>query len=612
MTMTLCPTVRCCCHAVVLRQDCTWNFPEMRPSVGEMLLELDVARDNAFKGVASTLYLHEGVKIMLCSAVMNRWHNACTAILYNCCVLWEFRFQVSLNVVGFGEDNDALSWLSFYARPAIAYGLLFLASGGSAGARALAAGIRGGPYEQELQSVQPEGPQGEALPPYLVAGDGCPQPLRTWHASLAKNTSHEVACYCADNIWRWTEDMPQIICNLDGDNFVTRAFPQAVARVFAQRDYDMSCCIQASSACCVGTTGRLCYMRVTFEQLGGYDATGTEPMGYQDIDLRDRVRTFTAWATSSTAHVSCPQGGFPKSRTATLGVTEIGGALPNDTRVREHDRGSQKVLHTGVPVANRGVWGKMNRANANLMKERLANGEVVRNDGTLLVAAWVLLPEKFYWNNQPFSSPSEDFTWTPGRREKIAYAWDVSPRSGEALPPPAADTPTAAKRLRFAEETAVPAPEMLLVSAPARRVSQPGTAAAASAAGSSGGQRPPPILQAKAKRAPAPGQGVLPPLVQETARRTLELVERPQAPNVKVVHLFVLGLNNAHRVRATANTRAPQCANRKHETQKRRGCWRAHRHILEHTFGAPGRPWCRTRASAPTSGPLCCRLHLPI
>ena len=110
-----------------------------------MLLELDVARDNAFKGVASTLYLRESVKIMLCSAVMNRWHNACTAILYNCCVFWEFRFQVSLNVVGFGEDNDALSWLSFYARPAIAYGLLFLASGGSAGARALARGIRGGP-----------------------------------------------------------------------------------------------------------------------------------------------------------------------------------------------------------------------------------------------------------------------------------------------------------------------------------------------------------------------------------------------------------------------------------------------------------------------------------
>jgi hypothetical protein len=523
--------------------------------------------------------MHESVKIMLCSAVMRRWHNACTAILYNCCVLWEFRFQVTLNVVGFGEDNDALSWLLFYARPAIAHGLLFLASGGSAGARALSRGAGGGPHEQDLHSVHPEGPEGEALPPYLVGETGGPQPLQTWHASLAKNASHDVACYCADNIWRWEEDTPQILCNLDGDNFVTRAFPQAVARVFALKSYDMSCCVQASSACCVGSTGRLCYMRLAFEHLGGYDATGTQPMGFQDIDLRDRVRTFTAWATSSAAHVSCPQGGFPKTRTVTLGISEVGGALPNDTRVREQDRGSQKVLHTGVDVANRGVWGKMNRANANLMKERLANGEVLRNDGKVLVAAWVLLPEKFYWNNDPFLAPSTNFTWSADRREVVEFAWDVAPRGGEALPPPADDAPAAAKRLRFAEETVVPAPDVVLVSAPARRQSQPGPSASASAASSSGGQRPPPILQAKAKRAPAPGQGRLPPLVQETARQTLHLVERPQAPNVKVVHLFVLGLNTAHRVRPTANTRAPQGATRqKHDTETKFVLACAHKH----------------------------------
>ena len=549
------------CHSVVvICQDCAWNFAEMRPSVGEMLLELDVARDNAFNGVASTLHMHETVKIMLCSAVMRRWHNACTAILYNCCILWEFRFQVTLNVVGFGEDNDALSWLSFYARPAIANGLLFLASGGSAGARALSRKVGQGPHLQDLHSVHPEGPEGEALPPYLEGAPGGHQPLKTWHASFAKNASHEVACYCADKVWTWDKDMPQILCNLDGDNFVTRMFPQAVARVFALRSYDMSCCIQASSACCVGSAGRLCYMRIAFESLGGYDATGTQPMGYQDIDMRDRIRTYTAWATSSSTHVPCPQGGFPKSRTMTLGIAEVGGALPNDTRVREEDRGSQKVLHTGVEVANRGVWGKMNRGNATLMKERLANGEVMRNEGIVLVAAWVLLPEKFYWNNDPCLGPSVDFTWTPERREKLDYWWDVGPRGGEALPPPADDAPAAAKRLRFADEAAVPAPEVLLVSVPPRRQSQPGPPASASAASSSWAQGPPPILQAKSKRAAAPGQGPLPPPVRAAARRTLELVERPRAPNVKVVRLYVLGLNTAHRVRSTDNTCAPRLA----------------------------------------------------
>ena len=370
----------CCFMFVASPQECTWNFAEMRPSVGEMLLELDAARDHAFRGIGSTLHMHNKVRISLCTAVMRRWPNACTAIIFNCCILWEYRFQVTLNVVGFGEDNDALSWLSFYARPALANGLLFLASGGSAGLRATRHGTAAGPHMPSMRSLLPAATQGEALPPCAAVDKDNAELMTTWHASYAKNSSHELASYVADNVWEWKEeDGPQILCNIDGDNFVTRMFPQAVARVYVERCFDMGYCIQASSACCWGSTGRLCYMRTVFDLLGGYDVAGTQPMGYQDIDMRDRVRSNAAWAASSTATIACPTGGFPKNRTITLGVSEIGGALPNDTRVREADRGSQKVLHTGTSVADRGTWGRMNKANAKLMKDRLEAGQLIRN-----------------------------------------------------------------------------------------------------------------------------------------------------------------------------------------------------------------------------------------
>ena len=98
--------------------------------------------------------------------------------------------------------------------------------------------------------------------------------LPTWHASVAKNTSHHLA-------------QGKFLINLDGDNYVNFLEVQELLK----RDKILQKCLYHgfSNQWHDGTYGRIGMSRQAFTKIGGYDESFL-PMGGQDMDLLIRLQ----------------------------------------------------------------------------------------------------------------------------------------------------------------------------------------------------------------------------------------------------------------------------------------------------------------------------------
>lgn len=97
--------------------------------------------------------------------------------------------------------------------------------------------------------------------------DGSPR----WSSPAAKNLAHRLS-------------NGRFLFNLDADNFVT---PREYEMLYAAASADKAC-FQWSGSMGDGSMGRIGLPRRLFATLGGYDEH-LLPMGYQDIDLIERI-----------------------------------------------------------------------------------------------------------------------------------------------------------------------------------------------------------------------------------------------------------------------------------------------------------------------------------
>ena len=95
---------------------------------------------------------------------------------------------------------------------------------------------------------------------------------RPWHCSVAKNIAHKISS-------------GDVLMNLDCDNWIADAIRAIKTELTATRDV-----LHLSSGLGDGTFGRIIVRRSLFFQFGGYDEN-LHPMGYQDSDLLERLKT---------------------------------------------------------------------------------------------------------------------------------------------------------------------------------------------------------------------------------------------------------------------------------------------------------------------------------
>lgn len=100
---------------------------------------------------------------------------------------------------------------------------------------------------------------------------------RTFHMSVAKNLAHRLAL----------RRQPDVLFNLDADNFITPETIAIVERVFGA-DPDV-CLHNGDVHAMAGTCGRIALTSQRWQELGGYDESFL-PMSWQDIDLLNRAR----------------------------------------------------------------------------------------------------------------------------------------------------------------------------------------------------------------------------------------------------------------------------------------------------------------------------------
>ncbi len=98
--------------------------------------------------------------------------------------------------------------------------------------------------------------------------------MPSWHCPTAKNTSH---------VWARGE----ILVNLDCDNFTGPNGGKFLIQQFVDSSDDIV--IQQLSDKDEGSYGRISMRREFFNLIGGYDQS-LEAMGYQDVDLMERLK----------------------------------------------------------------------------------------------------------------------------------------------------------------------------------------------------------------------------------------------------------------------------------------------------------------------------------
>ena len=155
----------------------------------------------------------------------------------------------------FGPDQELHQWLRHHLQWALDEGLLKLASGGEASTTAMPAEL--GSWRQRNGKL-----------------------FESWHASVAKNTSHLVAMTGTNKDLSKT-----LLINLDNDNLLGNSYLAAVvqAALSCKQSWHGGAC--PAVTCGTGSlTGRLAYWALDFVALGGYDQEqGIYPSGLKQV-----------------------------------------------------------------------------------------------------------------------------------------------------------------------------------------------------------------------------------------------------------------------------------------------------------------------------------------
>ena len=332
--------------------------------------------------------------IWLVSTCMNRFSQAGVAVLLNCFVAATFFPRVRLVLVTFGNDEEGLESVARCCSPFVHSGLLMLASGGTLattlGANWVIEQMPTIPMIQErlaptlmasFPKATPAAPQRGEAPAERAAASTAQSPrsawppppgvnaqLTSWHASVAKNTAHEVARAVQVHS-RGNVDVNDIAINVDCDNIVTPEFLEKVARMFSE---DRGAFTMVTASTNQGAmTGRIAVRLHEFLQQGGYDENcfGT---GYQDVDLKNR------WTELRKS--ALPAGASHRLS----GISACGGALPNDASSWKVDRSTSKTVNMDRAANGDRTWGQMNNINRGIMSERTKQRLLARNPEKLV------------------------------------------------------------------------------------------------------------------------------------------------------------------------------------------------------------------------------------
>ncbi|GHV40035.1 hypothetical protein FACS1894179_05910 [Bacteroidia bacterium] len=99
--------------------------------------------------------------------------------------------------------------------------------------------------------------------------------LKSWHASVAKNTAHILS-------------QSDILVNLDCDNYTGKNGGEFILKSMIKFGIHDTVIHQFSNKFGDGSYGRIALSKQNFISIGGYDES-FEPMGYQDTDLLIRL-----------------------------------------------------------------------------------------------------------------------------------------------------------------------------------------------------------------------------------------------------------------------------------------------------------------------------------
>ena len=319
------------------------------------------ARPEALPGQARVYY---------CTASLGRPEQHLTALLVNYIVHYRFRGSVVFITCTFGRDIfwwKNISALFGY----VDHQMLEFFSGGTAGMQALML-LRRTSTPEELETWQVK----SAGPLSLV--------LSTWHASHAKNASHLAAIASITAGGHTLEG--SILCNLDADNICPAAFSVSLATALPEALPGRVVCAGAATG--VGTTGRIAMAATTFLEVGGYDED-LLPMGYQDIDIRNRISNGIGINRSPYKRIQYVNG-----------VHLVGGAIPNDSSDRKKDRGSAKICNIADQFKSKKLsWAQMNMKNRDVCRDR-SQGRLQRNDGRPK-GAWLCWLDNWWMSDAP-------------------------------------------------------------------------------------------------------------------------------------------------------------------------------------------------------------------
>ena len=190
-------------------------------------------------------------QVIFCVTSFKREQQLKKALPLNLLCLAAHKRFVKVVVVTFGPDQELQRWLRHHLQWALDEGLLKLASGGEASGTASPAEL--GSWSHRNGRL-----------------------FESWHASVAKNTSHLVAMTGTNKDLSKT-----LLINLDNDNLLGNSYLGAVVQtaINCKKTWHGRAC----PAVCCGTgslTGRLAYWALDFAAIGGYDQEpGIQPSG---------------------------------------------------------------------------------------------------------------------------------------------------------------------------------------------------------------------------------------------------------------------------------------------------------------------------------------------
>ncbi len=390
-----------------------------QPSLGQLRMWADqAAMAIAATGGAHAAQAPPGT-LVFCTAIHERWGNAPAALMCNLLTAWPYRRFTRFAWFCTGRDSAFLTHLVRNVGVALDAGMLRIASGSQAAESLVRANKAKGPWAEmaptNFRQFTAQMQRGEAAPPRL----------QDWHASWHKNTSHvfgeAVSADCD-----FTQHGPEgsaFLVNLDADNVLAPPYIDMLLQHVLKAPLKLHSFVSAGHPHPPATCGRVGCFAEMFRRIGGYDTTEAAPSGYQDVDLRNRLRRAQRQSQAEACVLEV------------AGWQALGGAFSNDTTNPIDDRNDAKIASTSSEDRARWpTWNRMNEHNVSMMKARLASGEIVRNSGMVPHGWWV---EADNWQNWAASH------YQPARPKLHTTAAS----SGEAAPPPPPTAPEPAATL---------------------------------------------------------------------------------------------------------------------------------------------------------------------